>query len=154
MTDRQLTADKAMVRLEALCARSERCESEVRMKLQAWGVSPGESEAILRSLRERRFVDDARYAAAFVRDKYRFSHWGVRKIALALAAKRVAKNLVDDAISDIDHEEYEAVLRQLLKTKRAALGAELDFEAKNRLYRFAVGRGFEPQLVIRLIKDL
>ena len=142
------------MRLEELCARSEQCSGEVREKLRRWEIGDRDAEAILKSLISRRFVDDSRFAGAFVRDKYRYGKWGRRKIAAALYAKRVDRDIIDSALADIDEEEYEAVLRALLKLKIKTTGPLDVYENRMRLLRFAVGRGFEPQLVSRLLAQL
>lgn len=89
----EISPDKALERLEALCAKSERCTEEVRRKLYAWRIGPEDIDSIISSLKERRYIDDERFAHAYVRDKWLFSHWGRRKILMGLAAKRIPSDL-------------------------------------------------------------
>lgn len=148
-----LKPEAALIKLEELCARSEQCEGEIRRKLSTWGISPSDSDTIVRSLQRRRFVDDSRFAAAFVRDKYRFARWGRRKIEMALRQKRVDRDIIDEALDNIDEDEYIGILQHLLaaKAKTLQLGEYAD---RQRLFRFGVTRGFEPQLVAKAIKAM
>ena len=69
---KKVSPEQALVRLEELCVRAERCEAELRRKLMQWAIVPADADSIIASLRARRFLDETRFAAAFVRDKYRF----------------------------------------------------------------------------------
>lgn len=145
-----LRPEAAMIRLEELCARSEQCVSELRRKLAGWQIEPDDADAIIRSLKTRRYVDDARYAAAFVRDKYRFARWGRRKIHMALRQKRIAEDLIDEALGNIDEQEYAEILGHILKAKARTLDMDV-YEDRMKLFRFALARGFEPDLIKKLM---
>ena len=138
---------KALERLENLCARSEQCEYEVRQKLARWQVSADDADKIVDSLIERRFVDNERYAASFVRDKYRFSRWGRIKIAMALRQKRIDRHTIEQALDEIDEDEYTDILRHLIKAKAASIAEPDTYEGTNqalplrRLKRLRAGFG-------------
>ena len=149
-----LKPEVALMRLEALCARSEQCEGEIRRKLRLWQIGEEDADTIVRSLRRRRFVDDSRYAGAFVRDKYRFARWGRRKIELALRQKRVDADIIAEALEEIDEDEYTEVLRQLIVLKSRLLGSADTYDARSRLFRFAVLRGFESTIVSKIISQV
>lgn len=145
--------EAALIRLEELCARSEQCVGEIRRKLSAWGISAGDSDTIVRSLLRRRFVDDRRFATAFVRDKYRFARWGRRKIEMALRQKKIEPEVIDDAIDSIDEDEYGEILAHLIAAKARTLQLG-EYSDRQRLFRFGVARGFETQLVASAIRAL
>lgn len=151
-TPKVIAPEKALIRCEELCARAERCEHELREKMRAWHIDPRDIEAIINSLTTRRFLDDSRFARAFVRDKYRFAHWGRRRIAMALRQKRIDSDVIDEALEEINQDEYTAVLRSLLKAKAAHMERPLSYEDRMKLLRFAVARGFETQLVSSLLR--
>ena len=112
-----ISAENALMRLEALCSRSEHCEWELREKLRGWGVGIPDAEKILATLHKARYYDDERFARAFARDKLIYNRWGRRKIALALRAKRVDDVVVADALDEIDNEEYVSVLNAMMKAR-------------------------------------
>lgn len=149
-----VTPAQALVRLEELCVRGERCESELRRKLSLWAISSADSDAIITSLRTRRFLDERRFAESFVRDKYRFAKWGLRQIILRLRQKNVPSDIIDEALSEVDMEEYRSILKGLLNYKAKSMPRPLEYDDRNRLFRFALSRGFEPDLIIQTIKEI
>ncbi len=149
-----VTAEKALERLEILCARSEHSEGELRQKLYRWGLSSADAERIIDSLRSRKYVDDERFARAYVRDKLRFSRWGRAKIRMGLIAKRVDSATITIAIDEeISEEEYESILIAVLKMKARSIDDADSYEGRTRLFRFGVSRGFEPGLVSNAIRS-
>lgn len=149
-----MSADAALVRLEELCARSEQAVSEVRQKLFKWGIPESEAEKIVESLVDRRFVDDARFAEAFVRDKYRFARWGRHKIRLALIAKRIPRDYIAESLQAIDNQEYARMAFASVQSKLRSLPTDMEpGEKRQRLYRFAIGRGYESSLVVKILSS-
>lgn len=138
-----ITPDKALIRLEELCARAEHCSYEIMRKLRDWGISSGDADAILMSLRERRFVDDSRFASSFVRDRYRYARWGRIKIRMQLRAKHIAAEIIEEAIAGIDEDEYRAILTALVKAKARTFVDPTAYESRTKIFRFALNRGFE-----------
>lgn len=149
-----VSPQNALSRLEDLCARSEQCSGEARKKLYNWGISPGDAERIVCSLIERRFIDDSRYCKAFVRDKLYFARWGRRKIMLALIQKRVDRDLASEALSEIDEDDYIDILKKIVLAKAKTIKDVDTYDGRTRLFRFAVSRGFEPDLVSRVIREI
>jgi recX family len=153
-TRKQVTPEQALVRLEELCVRAERCEAELRQKMALWVISPEDADNIIMSLRNRRFLDENRFAAAFVRDKYRFGKWGRRRIIMAMKQKNIPAGIIDSALGEIDQDEYIRILAALLRYKAKTMPRPLEFDDRNKLFRFAIGRGFEPDLIISEIKTI
>lgn len=150
---KQVSAENALVRLETLCSRSEHCEWELREKLRGWNVAVSDAAAILVSLAKHRFYDDGRFARAYVRDKLVYSHWGRRKIAMGLYAKRIDRELINEALDGIDAEEYAGVLRAFLQGKCRSITGQNAYERRTKLYRAGVSRGFEPELVAKMLRS-
>ena len=86
---RTKTPEQALRALMNVCAKSERAISDVRRSLTRWGVAPEQHQPIIDRLVRERFIDEVRYAEAYVREKLNLSRWGVRKIRAALKAKRI-----------------------------------------------------------------
>lgn len=139
---------RALSKLQALCARAERCSTDVHRKLAQWGLPDDEAEWVLQQLRADRFVDDARYAAYFVRDKARFNRWGRSKIALALRAKGLDPALAEAALAELDPEQDALTLAELLTSKQRQVKARSTYELRGKLIRFGLSRGFPPALVV------
>ena len=79
-----------------LCARSEKSSGDALRLMQRWGVEPSARQGVLQKLLADRFIDDNRYAEAFVRDKIRLSGWGARKIRTSLRLKGIAAAIIDE----------------------------------------------------------
>ena len=138
-----MTADEVLYKLAARCSTSEQCLSDIETKLAKYDLTEEEKTRILRHLVEEKYVDDRRYAEAFVRDKYRFNKWGRIKIAQGLRMKGIDQETIGDAMGAIDEEEYIEILRELIKAKRRSTKGKNDYEINGKLIRFATGRGFE-----------
>lgn len=151
---RTLTPEKALARLEDLCARSEQATGEAAKKLAAWGISATDARRIIDSLVSRRYIDDRRYCQAFVKDKFRFARWGKRKIYAALSLKRIDRSLIGEALDGIDDDEYLSVLEELIRIKARTISGADTYDGRTRLFRFAASRGFEPELISRVLRSM
>ena len=138
-----MTTDEILYKLAARCSVSEQCLSDVEGKLAKYDLTEEERTRILRHLVEEKYVDDSRYAEAYVRDKYRFNKWGRMKIAQGLRMKGIDNETISSAMGAIDEEEYLGILRDLLKAKRRSTKGKNEYEINGKLARFATGRGFE-----------
>lgn len=149
----RISEEMATQRLESLCVRGEHCRYELEEKLRRWGFVTEERDKILDSLEERRFFDDRRFAAAFVRDKMLYNRWGKMKIRIALSAKRIDRSLVEEALEDIDEEAYRESARSFLTAKARTVREGNTYEGRTKLYRAGLSRGFESSLVASIVKD-
>lgn len=139
---------------EAYCSAAERCPSEVEKKLIQWGGTSEVIESVMLHLFKERYLDAARYCRAFVRDKYRFNQWGRMKISQALRMKQLSSNDIENAMDEIDDEEYNCMLDALLKQKARTLKSSTLYERNAKLIRFAVGRGFLMDEILQHIKQV
>ncbi len=96
---KEKTPEQAMSSLMRLASRAEKSSGDARRLMRGWGIAAADAEKILAELVERRFIDDGRFAAAYTREKLRFSGWGAHKIRAALSAKGVARDVIDRATS-------------------------------------------------------
>lgn len=144
---KNITEQEAFLQLAALCAQAEHCEQEMRDKLKRWELDTAAADRIIARLQKERYIDDARYARAFVKDKIRYNKWGHRKVEQALWQKRIADDIRQQVLGEIDENEYLDVLRPLLKQKRRTTKAENDYALNQKLVRFALGRGFTFDLI-------
>ena len=144
---KEKTEQEAYLQLAALCAQAEHCQQEMRDKMKRWGVSADAQERIVARLVKERYIDDERYARAFVKDKIRYNKWGRRKVQQGLWLKRIDADIQKRVLDDVDDNEYLAVLRPLLKQKVKSVKADSDYERNQKLVRFALGRGFTFDLI-------
>ena len=146
-----LTPAEALNKAAAYCTLCERCTSEVTSKLTQWGIEPSEQIKIVERLQQEGFIDEERYCRAFVNDKVRFNRWGRIKIRAAMSEKRLPRELVNEAIENINEEEYMSALAEVIATKRRELKGKEDYAAQQKIMRYAASRGFEPSLIMKAI---
>ncbi len=142
--EKNLSIDKELTRLEALCSRREYCSRDISEKLRRKGFSEGETAKILQRLIEGGFLDNRRYARAFARDKSSLQGWGARKIVFQLQSKGVPKEVIAEAMKEIDSSKAEQKMEVVLENKWRQLANEKDIQKKrDKLLRFGLGRGYE-----------
>ena len=115
--------------------------------MRRWELDETVQNRILARLVKERYIDDERYARAFVKDKIRYNKWGRRKVQQALWQKRIDSDIQQRVLDEIDEKEYLDVLRPLLKQKRKSIKAASDYEQNQKLVRFALGRGFSFDII-------
>ena len=144
---KEKTEQKAYLQLAAACAQAEHCEQEMRDKMKRWGMAPEAQNRVVERLTKERYIDNERYARAFVKDKVRYNKWGRRKVQQALWMKRIDDDIQQRVLDEIDDEEYQKVLVPLLKQKRKSIKAANDYELNQKLVRFALSRGFDYGII-------
>lgn len=155
-----ITKDEALRKATSYCARAEHCLHEVRQKLWQWRLDEAHHEEVLYYLTDNGYIDEARYAEAFARDKHRFSAWGVRRIADELRARRVPSALIRRAIASLEEEfPLEDQLTTLLERKLASIPEGLEPRKRyDRLMRHALYKGYSYDEIRdtlgRLLQDL
>ena len=144
---KEKTEQEAYLQLAAMCAQAEHCEQEMRDKMIRWGIDPDAQDRVVARLVKERYVDNERYARAFVKDKIRYNKWGRRKVMQALWMKRIDDDIQRSVLDEIDDKEYIDVLVPLLKQKRKTIKAKSDYELNQKLVRFALSRGFDFSII-------
>ena len=139
---KDITEQEAYLQLAALCAQAEHCEQEMRDKMRRWELDAAVQDRIITRLTTERYIDNERYARAFVKDKIHYNKWGRRKVQQALWQKHIDNDIQQRVLDEIDEKTYLDVLRPLLKQKRKSIKAASDYELNQKLVRFALGRGF------------
>lgn len=148
------TPEQALQALMRLCARAERSSGDALRLMRGWGVEPAKQVAVLERLIRDRFIDDNRYAEAFVREKVRFSGWGVYKIRQALLRKGIGKKTVDKALAQLDGVSTSVRIRQQMEKKMRTVRSATPFELKTKLVRYALSLGYEYDQVLAAADEL
>lgn len=139
-----------MDKMRRLCSRREYCVSDIRAKLmKELDGDVQKVETAINKLKDEKYVDDLRYATAYARDKTAISGWGATKIRYMLSAKGVAKDVISEALNEVDEVKASTRLEKLLENKYKSL--KDDPQWKIKLLRFALGRGYSYDEVNDLI---
>ena len=146
-----MTEQEAYLRLAALCAQAEHCEYEMQEKMRRWEIADDAQARVMQRLITERYVDDERFARAFANDKVKYNKWGRLKVEQAMWLKHIAEDIRQRVLDSIDDEEYIAILRPLLQQKRRSVKARNDYELRQKIIKFAIGRGFTMDIIKQCI---
>jgi regulatory protein len=124
-------------------------------KMERMGLDESEKQSIINTLIEEKFLDESRYAGAFVRDKSRLAGWGIIKIRYALRARKIPDDVISSALGEITRDAEAERLRKLLAVKAKSFKSDdLTANKLNKLIRFAVSRGFDYELSLKVAKEI
>lgn len=151
---RRKSPEQALASLMRLCARAERCESDARRLMRGWGVEADEAERIVARLLRDRFIDDSRYAEAFVREKVRLSGWGEYKIRAALARKGIDRERIEQALAATGRGDARERLRPLLERKAGSIRHKNTYELKAKLFRYGMSLGYGYETVAETVAEM
>ena len=157
---KEVTPQKALEMMAGLCAKSEQCPYDIMMKLRKYGLTEEDADEVLDSLRELKFVDEARYARSFARDKVRFSGWGRNKIRQQLMLKHIPAALIAEGLDAIEPADYKDALIRAAKAKVKSLDLT-EYGDRTKLLKHLMTRGCDAErgrmmvaaMVKRLTKD-
>ncbi|MFR2539769.1 MAG: regulatory protein RecX [Alistipes onderdonkii] len=148
------TPEQALAALMRLCARAEKSQEDARRLMRGWGLAERDAEGVLAKLVRDRFIDDARYAGAFVREKLRLSGWGGYKIRTALQRKRIDRALIDAALAEADRSGMDERLRRQLERKARTAKYTTQYELKTKLIRYGLSLGYDYETVVEAASGL
>jgi len=149
---KHLTKEQALQKLKHYCAYQERCHSEVKEKLYNLGIWKKDHDEIISALIEENYLNEERFAIAYAGGKWRVKQWGRVKIKYELKQKQVTEYCIKKALQQISEEEYLAVLKKLADEKYTSLKAEQYLVRKKKTMDFLIGKGFEIDLVRKVIE--
>ena len=154
---RTKTPEQALTSLMRLCARAEKSEGDARRLMRGWGLAERDAEAVLARLVRERFIDDTRYAEAFVREKLRLSGWGEYKIRTALQRKGIRREVIDATLAQADRSAVGQRLAEQLARKARTVKHTTAYELKTKLIRYGLSLGYDYEAVMdaaaQLVKD-
>jgi regulatory protein len=153
MSTEETTKNEVIARMAALCSRSEQCSPDIRKKIVASGLTEEKAVEILNYLKEENYLDDERYAKAYVADKFRINRWGRVKMRYYLKAKGLPDNVIETGFGTIDETKYKEALLKTMKEKAKKVNNKNKFEKMGQIIRFTQSRGFEPELIHRYMNE-
>ena len=149
---KQISEQEALSKLMTICAQSEHCEHDCREKMIRWKIERVAQDRIIDKLKDGNYIDEERFCRAFVKDKLMFNHWGRRKIEAALFQKRIQKSISTPILDEIPIKDYIENLKPLIASKKRQIDQSLpDYDIRQRLIRYAVGRGFTFDVIKEVV---
>ena len=151
---RPKTAEQALASLMRLCARAERSSGDAMRLMATWQVPEGDRQRVLQQLIRDRFIDDSRYAEAFVREKSNLSAWGEYKIRATLRRKGISDEIINNALQQMPTEQNIERLTERLKRKMRTIKYDTTYQLKTKLIRHALSLGFTMDDVLKCVEDV
>ena len=151
---RPKTAEQALASLMRLCARAERSSGDAMRLMATWMVPEGDRQRVLQRLIKDRFIDDSRYAEAFVREKSNLSAWGEYKIRATLRRKGIADEIINNALQQMPTEQNIERLTERLKRKMRTIKYDTTYQLKTKLIRHALSLGFSMDDVLKCVEEV
>ncbi len=150
----QVTLSEAKVKLEAYCAYQERCEQEIRQKIYSLGIFGEDVDFLVSDLISNNFLNEQRFAEAFVSGKFRIKKWGRIKIKQHLKQKNISDYSIKKEITKINSDEYWQTLVSLTESKNKLIRAKDNWDKRIKLQRYLHSKGYEGDLIQDAITEM
>jgi regulatory protein len=142
-----------LAKAESYCAYQERSQQEVRSKLYDWGLWPNEVEEVISDLIETNFLNEERFAKAYVSGKFNIKHWGKIKIKQGLRLKKITDKMIAIALNTIDYDDYLLTILNTAEKKLPTITEKDPYKKKYKLVTYLIGKGFENDLIVEVLKS-
>lgn len=141
-------------KLEHYCAYQERCHKEVYQKLKGMNMIPEAIDSIVVHLIEHKFLNEERFAKAYVRGKFRIKKWGKRRLTLELKKRDITIVNINQALKEIPDQDYVEVFTILAEKRASSLNEVNSLKKKKKLIDYLLYRGWESHLVYDKANEL
>ena len=151
---RRKTPEQALASLMRQCARAERSSGDALRLMRGWEIEPKDQQQILQRLIRERFIDDRRYAEAFVREKTSLSAWGEYKIRAALKRKGISEAIIGEVLLSSDRVQDTTRLEERLRSKIRTIKYKTTYELRTKLIRYGLSLGFSMESVMGAVESV
>lgn len=142
----------AKQKIEAYCAYQERCDFEIRNKLASWNLYSEDIDIIISDLITHNFLNEERFAEAYVSGKFRIKKWGRIKIKQHLKQKKISNYSIQKGLHAIDDKEYMQTITDLIASKSRLIKSKDKWDRMNKLKRYLASKGFETELIHEMVQ--
>ncbi len=151
---KRLTPAEALSKALKYCAYQERSHLEVKRKLYSYGLYSSDVDEMLSKLITEGFLNEERFAKAFAGGKFRIKKWGRNKILHELESQGLTKRCIEMGLKELDSITYKETLTDLIQKKVSNSTEQNLFKKRDSIARYAIGKGYEPELVWQLVKEI
>ena len=135
------------------CSYQERSQQEVRDKLYDWGLHKRDVEEAIAQMVTENFLNEERFAIAYAGGKFRIKHWGRITIKLALKQKKVSPYCINKALKEINERDYQKCLEKIIADCTKRISEKNPLKKNYKIAQYAIGRGFEAELVWDVLRS-
>jgi len=148
-----LSRKEAKLKAADYCAYQERSQQEVRDKLYSFGLHYNDVEETISELITESFINEERFAKAYVGGKFRMKKWGRLKILQGLKQHRISEYCIKKGMLEISESDYFNTIENLVLKKKSTLNIEDAFTANRKIASYLHQKGFEPNLVWEILRS-
>ncbi len=152
-TKKRFSPTESLAKIQRYCAYQERSHKEVKTKLFDYGLYASQVDEIVSQLITDGFLNEERFAKAYAGGKFRMKKWGKLKIKNELEFLGLTKNCIQRGLKEIESTDYSKTLKALIKKKSAEVKEENLFKKRDKVARFVIGKGYEPEMVWEYLRD-
>lgn len=145
---------RALAAAYRLLARSDRSEHELRGGLAKRETPPDIIDTVVEYLRERRLIDDRKFAHARAQALVRVKKVGPRYVRDALKKKGIDEKFIQEAVTETfadplrEYNEIRALIEKKSKTMKQDIAP---IKRKKKLFDFLLRRGFSYDAVMKAL---
>ncbi|WP_439151050.1 regulatory protein RecX [Winogradskyella sp.] len=147
------SVNEAQKKLEAYCAYQERCHKEVRNKLKEMKMIPQAVDKIMVHLIQQNYLNEERFAKAFVRGKFRIKKWGKNRLFRELKIREISKYSIDSALKEIEEDDYYKTLDELVLKRIDQVKEKNFYKKKKKVADYLLYRGWESHLIYEKLNE-
>lgn len=144
---------EAKLKAADYCAYQERSQQEVRDKLYSYGLHYNDVEEVISELITENFINEERFAQAYVGGKFRIKKWGRLKILQGLKQHRISDYCIKKGMQEISDEDYLSTIESLIDKKRSSINVENQFVANQKIAAYLHQKGFETNLIWEILRN-
>jgi len=148
------TLEQALSKLQKYCTYQDRCHIEVERKLTEMRIIPQAKEHIIMSLIDGDYLNEERFALAFVKGKFKIKNWGRIRLKAELKKRKISKYLIESALKQISEKDYLFTFEELANRKANSIKANSILLKKKKLADYLIYRGWESNLVYKKVNQL
>ena len=153
-TYKYYSKDDALEVLKKYWVYQDRCHSEVRTRLIKLKIYGDDLEDIIVDLIEDDFLNEERFAKAYVNGKFKIKKWGKIKIRQELKFRKISDYSLRKAFEEIDYDDYLNTLINLFEKKNATLRAKDIWDRRKKLTAYAQQKGYEYDIIKEAMESL
>lgn len=141
-------------KIEHYCAYQERCHEEVITKLKSLKLADDQIDEYIVHLIEHNYLNEERFACAFVRGKHNIKKWGKIRLTNELKSRKISKFIIDKALKEITIEDYTNNFNMLAEKEWEAIKESNSQKKKRKFCDYLLRKGYESNLIFEKLDSL
>lgn len=151
---KKFTFQEIIEKAERYCSAQEHCSADVIKKLYDWQADKTDFQTVIDHLKKGGFIDEERYAMAFVRAKFNVKGKGRNRVVMELRQKKIDEILIQKALEQIEGDDYEETLMKWLRLKWKQWEKEMPQQRKIKTIKSVMQKGYEYDAIQKAFQRL